>query len=505
MSAWRGRFALLKRSAGFVSRTSMRRARVAALCAFSIACAGVLAPLREAQACGGCFAPPGAIQTVNAHRMVLSLSSTQTTLWDQFSYTGRAADFSWILPVQNGPSVRVRVADDRFMTLLDNLTAPVLTAPSRPYCFDPCFMGGWADASVSADASGDSGVTVYREEVVGPYAVAVLGGSDPMAIRNWLRDNGFTVPTAVSPVIDYYTGMRSDYIAIKLRPGEGINRMVPVRVTMNGYQPSLPLRMIAAGIADKVALQLTVFAASRIEAANFPNAEIRERDLVYDFDRPTVPSQDFLQAFNTVNRANGGRVWLAETVDQLDAATLESQASTFISAIMPRDGGSCGDDGGAGDGGCDEPNAVEDVRTAFTGIGTTATVSRLRADLAGTMLDRDLMLQASTGPMRSRFYSYGTVRNMPDCPPRDGGCGPGFDAGPPELDAGPSVRDAGALLDARGGDARAAEAGGPDVMAGGGGCSVDAAPGSVRNTAGLAGLAAVAAIFARRRGRSRQG
>lgn len=47
--------------------------------------------------------------------------------------------------------------------------------------------------------------------------------------------------------------------------------MVPVRVTLDGYQPRLPLRMIAAGVADRVGLALTVIAPSRIEAMNFPN------------------------------------------------------------------------------------------------------------------------------------------------------------------------------------------------------------------------------------------
>lgn len=49
--------------------------------------------------------------------------------------------------------------------------------------------------------------------------------------------------------------------------------MQPVRVTMEGYVPRLPLRMIAAGVADKVGLSLVVFSDARIEASNFPNGE----------------------------------------------------------------------------------------------------------------------------------------------------------------------------------------------------------------------------------------
>jgi hypothetical protein len=108
-------------------------------------------------------------------------------LWDQFSYTGDPSTFSWILPVRNGPDVRVDLADNRFMQLLDNLTVPTLYAPSRPtrYC------GGVSDESApragAADAAAASGVTVHREEVVGPYAIAIVGGTDAMASRFLLR------------------------------------------------------------------------------------------------------------------------------------------------------------------------------------------------------------------------------------------------------------------------------------------------------------------------------
>lgn len=93
----------------------------------------------------GPVAPPGAVQVVTDHRMALSLSADRTILWDQFRYSGRPSDFSWILPIRNGPDVRIEVADNRFLTALDNLSAPVLNAPQRPYCdaeADSSFLSG---------------------------------------------------------------------------------------------------------------------------------------------------------------------------------------------------------------------------------------------------------------------------------------------------------------------------------------------------------------------------
>jgi MYXO-CTERM domain-containing protein len=55
--------------------------------------------------------------------------------------------------------------------------------------------------------------------------------------------------------------------------------------------------------------------------------------------------------------------------------------------------------------------AADDVRVAFHGLGDTATITRLRADMEGRMLDRDLALAASERGERARLYQYGTVVN----------------------------------------------------------------------------------------------
>ncbi len=390
----------------------------------------------EARACGGCFAPPGAVQTVTDHRMVLSVSSTQTTLWDQFSYAGRPSDFSWILPVRSGPDVRVDLADDRFMQVLDNLTVPTLYAPSRPtrYCGGLEADRGAPSAAGFADASsGGMGVNVYREEVVGPYAIAVVGGTDAMAIRTWLRENGFTVPPVIEPVIDHYVGLRSDFVALKLRPGTSTNRMLPVRVTVPGYAPTLPLRMVAAGIADKVGLSLLVLSNTRFEAMNFPNGEIREADLIWDWNATPAqnPADDFRAAERAINLRNAGRAWITQSAIAQNASLLENLAANASRVLPGQDGGpvcppgstmSTDPDGGAGDGGpamrCVEPSPSDDMRVALAGQPRDVTITRLRAELSGNLLDRDLQLAPAAVPSpRAREYRYGTVRNEPPPPP----------------------------------------------------------------------------------------
>ncbi|MBI5512854.1 MAG: DUF2330 domain-containing protein [Deltaproteobacteria bacterium] len=413
----------------------------------AVVCLGAWALPTDAGACGGCFAPPATVQVVTDHRMVLAVTATQTTLWDQFRYTGRPADFSWILPIRYSPEVRVALADNAFMQAADNLTAPVVIPPTRPrppFCgaAPPPFAGGAQDAATAADG----GVTVHREEVVGPYAVSIIGGRDAMELRNWMRANGYTVPREVEPVIDHYVGLSMDFIALRLRPGEGIDRMSPVRVSWPGNSPTLPLRMIAAGVADKVGLSLVVLAPSRMEAMNFPNGEVREADLTYDFARPNDPAGDFLREFERLNRLASQRLWLTES------ATRQSD-SLWMSAVrsVPGPGGPGGPGRDAGmvttppdSGVMTSTDPLDDVRVAFGGAGSVV-VTRMRADLPAAMLDRDLLLQASDRSTRERQYNYGRTVNVPTfppCPP-DGGvvpfpqpdAGTGVDGGlPPPID-----------------------------------------------------------------------
>ena len=387
--------------------------------------AALAAPV-PAAACGGCFSPPTAVQVVTDHRMVLSLSRERTVLWDQFRYTGRPEEFSWILPIRNGPSVVVEAAENVFLTAMDDVSAPLVNPPPSRFRCQVSSGGGCGFSSRPAlpsmaadDGSGRPTVNVYNSTVVGPYQVTTLGGTDPMALRNWLQANGYAVPPAVAPILDFYVEQRMDFVAVRLRPGAEVTQMQPLRIVMPGYVPTLPLRMIGAGIADKVGLVLTVIAESRVEAMNFPNGEVRDADLVFDYDAPsTDAAADFLAQFNRINRASMGRVWLTESARRLEGGDVTSARSVRCSGsfgtVPPPE--------------CATPPAENsDTALAFRPFAGSAVVTRLRADLNASALDRDLQLAASDRPGRSRSYNYGTLRNDPCADSRTGaeGCAAG--------------------------------------------------------------------------------
>jgi len=492
----------------------------------------MLAGARPVEACGGCFAPPNVPQVVTDHRMVLSVHATETFLWDQFQYAGDPRDFSWIFPLRYTDDIQVAVGTDSFIDALGNVTAPSLFAPPWPYppcptqyCPSPFDPSGAQDASVrsdrpSADDTGAPPVTVLREEVVGPYEVRIIRGEDPMAIRTWLRANGYAVPTAIEPVIDFYTGLSMDYLALRLRPETGLNRMAPIRIRFPGASPRLPLRMIAAGVADRVGLNLVVLAEGRYEAENFPNARFRDEDFTYDWLYPNASSLDqFVWAFNRLNTQHGGRVWLTESVSSVFRGSF-----AFLETSQPfRDAGAQL-----------TPEGRADVTAAF-GTGQQRTATRLRANLLAAMLDRDLVLQASADNVQFQRFSYGQQINIPPPPTCPNGArwnpntrrfeggtpfppcadagtpGTGFDAGQRPRDSGTVVRDAGSTrrdatttpsLD--GGmtplDGDMPEA--PVVAEAHGGCSVERPGGGSGRTAAASGIALGLLAWMRRRRRA---
>lgn len=230
-------------------------------------------PLCEthARACGGCFLPPTEVTVVSGHRMVFSVSPTRTILWDQFSYSGNPSEFAWVLPV-HAASVKLELAHDEFIAALDAYSTPTIVGPS-PSNGGGGFGCGGSNASLAADA-GVGGVEVISQEVVGPYEVATLRSTDSQALETWLAGHGYTIPQSVQPTVSAYVNDGFDFIALRLLPGKGVAAMQPVRVVSDGADPTLPLRMVAAGVGTDVSIVLYVISEGRYEAANFDNVEV---------------------------------------------------------------------------------------------------------------------------------------------------------------------------------------------------------------------------------------
>ena len=335
----------------------MRRLGAGALFAM-VACATFVSGEREASACGGCFhqaptpqQPLTESSMVSDHRMVFALAPQQTVLWDQIRYSGNPSEFAWVLPVR--PGTKIELSHDEWIASLDATTQPKIIQPlAQPSgrfgggngSFGDgdgqgsgCGCGSSLTSASSADNAGspssgsaDAGlapppaVEVISQEVVGPYETVIVRSDKPKALESWLRDHGYALPDSILPIIEAYTKEKLDFVALRLRPGQGVRAMRPVRIVSPGADPMLPLRMVAAGIGAKVGLTLYVLSEGRYRPQNFPEGKIDETKLVWN----TQTSRSNYQELSAAVMAGGGdRTWLTEF-----AGKPVTNGGSFISA-----------------------------------------------------------------------------------------------------------------------------------------------------------------------------
>jgi uncharacterized protein DUF2330 len=382
-----------------------------------------LTDARDAAACGGCFVPPEENTQVTGHRMLLSVSPTETTLWDQITYTGNPSSFAWILPTKG--IVEVGLSSDALFAFVEQATTvtvapPPLNCPGPP---DGCFGSPGVDdgfgASAGAGGSSAGGVTVVAQATVGPYETVQLKSDDPAALKTWLSSHNFSVPADVQPIIDAYVADHFDFLALKLVPGQGLDAMRPVRVTSPGASPTLPLRMVAAGTGALTPITLWVLGEGRYETANFDNFTIDPNSVIWNWDTQ-------LSTYTTLKQAaftqNGGLGWLTEAARPTSSFELTDNLIQVAQNIPDQSG--YGD--GMGMGAVDE--ATADAAKLIGNINPSSLwITRLHGELPRAALGKDLEVGASVKQTQVANYIQTKVGigTPPACPVYD--CGGGLD------------------------------------------------------------------------------
>jgi hypothetical protein len=91
------------------------------------------------------------------------------------SFEGDAEDFAWVIPVPNTPEITV--TDPELFWELSDFTATEFNGGGGGF---GCFGG--------AAPGGQEGVDVIEEQVVGPYATAILSATNATALADWLNE-----------------------------------------------------------------------------------------------------------------------------------------------------------------------------------------------------------------------------------------------------------------------------------------------------------------------------
>lgn len=374
---------------------------------------------RTAAACGGCFVPPEDNTVVTDHRMILSVGNGESTLYDQIRYQGLPQEFAWVLPISGEATVGLS-ADTLFGVMGGftsvNVVAPPRNCPAAPNCNSGEDLAAEAPRAGSADAASPGGVTVTKQENVGPYATVQLQSNDAEALNKWLVDNKFSIPENVKPVIAQYVREKFNFLALKLRPGANVQAMRPVRVTTKGPQVVLPLRMVAAGTGPIVGITLWVVGQGRYEPTNFPTFSIKAEELVWDWTKNESNFKDVRAARQATGQ---NRTWEVESAFRMPVTTITQALSMPIFA----NGQSSGDYTPIPPANGEPGKTAEEVREEDLAVlfgkqkPSDFFVTRMRTDIAQAALSEDLLLQAPADQTElSNVRQVTRELNEPLCP-----------------------------------------------------------------------------------------
>ena len=153
------------------------------------------------------------------------------------SFEGDAEDFAWVIPVPNLPEIAVTDA-----YLFDELSD--FTAAEVPHVVG-CFGGGDGAGPTPGD-----GVDIIEEQVVGPYATAILSATNATALADWLNANGYIFPEDGEEIVGEYIEKEWYFVATKINAVEedtssalAEGAIEPIVLSFASNQTVYPLRI----------------------------------------------------------------------------------------------------------------------------------------------------------------------------------------------------------------------------------------------------------------------
>ena len=138
----------------------------------------------------------------SAQRAVILYGNSIEHLILSVSFEGDAEDFAWVVPVPDKPEIAV--TDPELFWELSDFTRRII--PRSWGC--------------TAAPEGQEGVDVIEEQVVGPYATAILSATNATALVDWLSANGYIFPEEGEEIISGYIEKEWYFVATKINAVE---------------------------------------------------------------------------------------------------------------------------------------------------------------------------------------------------------------------------------------------------------------------------------------------
>jgi MYXO-CTERM domain-containing protein len=277
-----------------------RRRRLVVAGVLVAAAASPWAHERSARACGGLFCdgpPPNPLTPLpvaqNGENVAFAITKDPAggaptiDAHIQILYTGDAAKFSWIVPVDALPTLST--GTDFLFSQLASATLPsfIPNYVTDGTCIDPPIQnfpsGGFETTGTAGSsgtgaggAGGGNGVQIAFQGAVGPFDSAVVKSDDPTALKTWLTTNGYTVTDGASAIIDQYVREMKYFVALKLLNGMGVSSIQPIVLTFKGTEPCVPLRLTAIAANPDMPVLVWVLSDKRVAPRGFYEMTIDE-------------------------------------------------------------------------------------------------------------------------------------------------------------------------------------------------------------------------------------
>jgi hypothetical protein len=157
----------------------------------------------------GCFFPDSMYRDLyeSAQKAVILYGNSTEHLILSVSFEGDAEDFAWVIPLPDKPEIAV--TDAELFWELSDFTATEIPRPG----FGCSFFGATAPG-------GQEGVDVIEEQVVGPYATAILSATNATALVDWLNANGYIFPEDGEDIVSGYIEKEWYFVATKINAVE---------------------------------------------------------------------------------------------------------------------------------------------------------------------------------------------------------------------------------------------------------------------------------------------
>jgi len=328
------------------------------------ACMVVLANTADADAGGGTFCdnpgqnqPPMPVDQTGEN-ILFAFDGEYVEAHVQIQYTGDPERFAWVVPVPAMPELSVG-SQPLFLSLL-NSTVPTFQISNS---FAACDMGGSGvgsssnagcsfglssadEASAGYGFGGPTGEDTTDEradveeirESVGAFDVTIIEASSAADVSLWLSDNGFLDEPEAEPILDDYVQAGFKFVAVKLRPGAGVDEIHPLVIRYLGDQPCIPLKLTRIAATEDMGVRAFFFGDERIAPVSYRHVTLNPAQL--DWLNLATNYNDVVS--KAVDEASNGRAFITEyagtsSVVNLNGVWSSSWYAAAFEQIEPTD------------------------------------------------------------------------------------------------------------------------------------------------------------------------